>query len=59
MIRESQIERGDQNSHQNEWDDLIDAILGNKRFNEAKNCINASLMTSMRTKTKVMRMTKS
>ena len=47
MIWESRIERGDQNSHQNEWDDLIDAIRGNKPFNEAKNGINASLVTSM------------
>jgi predicted dehydrogenase len=47
MIWESQIEHADQNSHQNEWDDLIEAIRGNKPFNEAKNGVNASVVTSM------------
>ena len=47
MIWESQIERADQNSHQNEWDDLIDAIRGDKPFNEAKSGVSASLTASM------------
>ena len=47
MIWESTIERGDQNSHQNEWDDLIDAIRKDLPFNEAKRGIEASLVTSM------------
>jgi hypothetical protein len=47
MIWESQIERADQNSHQNEWEDLIDAIRGDKPFNEAKSGVRASLATSM------------
>lgn len=47
MIWESQIERADQNSHQNEWEDLIDAIRGDKPFNEAKSGVRASLVTSM------------
>jgi hypothetical protein len=47
MIWESQVERADQNSHQNEWEDLIDAIRGDKPFNEAKNGIHASVVTSM------------
>jgi predicted dehydrogenase len=46
-IWESQISRADQNSHQNEWDDLIEAIRGDKPFNEAKSGINGSLVTSM------------
>ena len=47
MIWESQIQRDDQNSHQNEWDDLIVAIRGDKPFNEAKDGVHASLVTSM------------
>jgi predicted dehydrogenase len=47
MIWESQIERADQNSHQNEWDDLIDAIRGDKPFNEARRGVQASVVTSM------------
>lgn len=47
MIWESQIASDDQESHQNEWDDLIAAIRGNKRFNEAKNGVNASVVASM------------
>jgi len=47
MIWESDVSRGDQNSHQNEWEDLIDAIRNDKPFNEAKRGVEASLVTSM------------
>jgi predicted dehydrogenase len=35
------------NAHQNEWDDLIDAIRKNKPFNEVKSGVEASVVTSM------------
>jgi len=35
------------NAHQNEWDDLIDAIRKDKPFNEVKQGVEASLVTSM------------
>ena len=47
MLWESKIERADQNSHQNEWDDLVDAIRNDTPFNEAKRGVEASLVTSM------------
>ncbi len=47
LIWESKLERSEQNSHQNEWDDLIEAIRADKPFNEAKRGVEASLVTSM------------
>jgi len=47
MIWESNIAKADQNSHQNEWEDLIEAIRNDKPFNEAKHGVEASLVTSM------------
>jgi predicted dehydrogenase len=47
--RESQIwmsTRQDQ-PYQNEWDDLMDAIVNNKPYNEVKRGVEASLVTSM------------
>ena len=33
--------------YQNEWDDLMDAIVNNKPYNEVKRGVEASLVTSM------------
>jgi hypothetical protein len=35
------------NPYQNEWDDLMDAIVNNKPYNEVKRGVEASLVTSM------------
>jgi len=35
------------NPYQNEWNDLIDAIVNNKPYNEVKRGVEASLVTSM------------
>jgi predicted dehydrogenase len=35
------------NAHQNEWDDLMDAIRKDKPFNEVKHGVEASLVSSM------------
>jgi predicted dehydrogenase len=35
------------NPYQNEWDDLLDAIMNNKPFNEVQRGVEASLATSM------------
>lgn len=47
LIWESKLDRSEQNSHQNEWEDLIDAIRHDKPFNEAKRGVEASVVTSM------------
>ena len=47
LLWESKIAKEDQNSHQNEWDDLVDAIRNDKPFNEARHGVEASLVTSM------------
>jgi predicted dehydrogenase len=47
MLWESKIAKADQNSHQNEWEDLVEAIRGDKPFNEVKHGVEASLVTSM------------
>jgi len=47
LIWESNIDKADQNSHQNEWEDLIEAIRKDLPFNEAKRGVEASLVTSM------------
>jgi len=38
---------GEQDPYTNEWNDLIDAIRGDKPYNEAKRGVEASLVTSM------------
>jgi len=47
MLWESNVAKTERNSHQNEWEDLIDAIRHDKPFNEAKRGVEASLVTSM------------
>jgi predicted dehydrogenase len=47
MVWESKIPQDQQNPYQNEWNDLVDAIRGDKPYNEAKRGIDASLVTSM------------
>jgi len=44
---ESNVKREERNPYQNEWNDLMDAIRGDKRYNEAKRGAEASLVTSM------------
>ena len=43
----STVPKGQEKSHQNEWDDLIDAIRADKPFNEARRGVEASVVTSM------------
>jgi predicted dehydrogenase len=47
MIWTSKVAPDQQDPYQNEWNDLMDAIRGNKPYNEAKRGIEASLVTSM------------
>jgi predicted dehydrogenase len=47
MIWESKVPRAEQNSHQNEWEDLIEAIRNDQPYNEGKYGVEASLVTSM------------
>jgi len=47
MVWQSQVPRDQQSPYQNEWNDLVDAIRGNKPYNEAKRGVEASLVTSM------------
>jgi predicted dehydrogenase len=44
---ESKLARDEHNPYQNEWNDLIDAIRGDKPYNEVKRGVEASLVTSM------------
>ena len=43
----SKIEPQELDPYQNEWNDLIDAILNDKPYNEAERGVRASLVTSM------------
>ena len=47
--RDNRIWRSTDNSspYQNEWDDLLDAIVNNKPYNEVRRGVEASLVTSM------------
>ncbi len=47
MIWTSKVEPAQQDPYVNEWNDLIDAIRGDKPYNEAKRGVEASLVTSM------------
>ncbi len=47
MLWQSKGTPGEENPYQNEWNDLIDAIRGDKPYNEARRGVEASLVTSM------------
>ncbi|HLB74189.1 MAG TPA: Gfo/Idh/MocA family oxidoreductase [Sedimentisphaerales bacterium] len=47
LIWESKVEQDQSNPYQNEWNDLVDAIRGDKPYNEAERGAKASLVTSM------------
>lgn len=47
MLWSSKVEPDQMDPYQNEWNDLMEAIRGNKPYNEAKRGIEASLVTSM------------
>jgi predicted dehydrogenase len=47
MIWTSKVPEGEQESHFNEWTDLIAAIHDDKPFNEVKRGVEASVVTSM------------
>ena len=47
MLWESKVKPGEQNPYQNEWNDLVDAIRGDKPYNEVKRGVEASLVSSM------------
>jgi len=46
-VWESQVPGGEGNPYQNEWNDLVDAILTDKPYNEVKRGVEASVVTSM------------
>ena len=47
MLWTSDVPKNEVESHFNEWTDLIDAIRGDKPFNEVKRGVEASVVTSM------------
>jgi predicted dehydrogenase len=47
MLWESKAPPGEGDPYQNEWNDLVDAIRGDKPYNEAKRGVEASLVSSM------------
>ena len=47
QVWQSQVPGGEGNPYQNEWNDLVDAILADKPYNEVKRGAEASLVTSM------------
>ena len=47
LVWESKVAPDQRDPYQNEWNDLVDAIRGNKAYNEAKRGVEASLVTSM------------
>jgi predicted dehydrogenase len=46
-IWESKTPRGEGSPYRNEWNDLVDAVLKNKPYNEVERGVQASLATSM------------
>jgi predicted dehydrogenase len=46
-IWQSTTPAGETNPYRNEWNDLVEAILNNKPYNEVKRGVEASLVTSM------------
>lgn len=47
LVWESKLKPEERNPYQNEWNDLVDAILKNKPYNEVKRGAEASLVTSL------------
>lgn len=47
LLWQSKGKPGEGSPYRNEWNDLVDAIVGDKPYNEAKRGIEASLVTSM------------
>ncbi len=47
LLWESKVQPGQENPYQNEWDDLVKAILEDKPYNEVRRGAEASLVTSM------------
>jgi predicted dehydrogenase len=47
MLWQSKNKPDEQNPYQNEWNDLMDAIVHDKPYNEARRGIEASLVTSL------------
>jgi len=47
QVWQSQAPGGEGNPYQNEWNDLVDAILNDKPYNEVKRGVEASVVTSM------------
>jgi len=47
MTWQSEVAGDQRNPYQNEWNDLVDAIRGDKPFNEAKRGVEASLVSSL------------
>jgi predicted dehydrogenase len=47
MVWESKVKPEEQDPYQNEWNDLVTAIRGDKPYNETKRGVEASLVTSM------------
>jgi predicted dehydrogenase len=47
LIWQSEVRPEERNPYQNEWNDLVDAILKDKPYNEVKRGAEASLVTSM------------
>jgi len=47
LIWESKIKPDQRDPYQNEWNDLMDAIRGDRPYHEAQRGIEASLVTSM------------
>jgi predicted dehydrogenase len=47
MIWQSNVPGDQKSSHQNEWDDLVDAIRNDKPFNEVERGVYASVVSSM------------
>jgi predicted dehydrogenase len=47
LLWESNPKPDQRDPYQNEWNDLVDAIRGDKPYNEAKRGVEASLVTSM------------
>ena len=47
LVWESKVKPGEENPYQNEWNDLVEAILKDKPYNEVRRGAEASLVTSM------------
>ncbi len=47
LVWESKVAPGQEDPYQNEWDDLMQAIRGDKPYNEVRRGVETSLVTSM------------